>query len=99
MSHKSFTCLLQLLLVLNGAIIDAYSIIASFLSICTVILSFAQFLFTVYTYLRMRRYVCMSVCCCSCPSDEADVDFNVISMDEFISMDEVISTGVKETWV
>ena len=72
---------------------DAYSIIALFLSICTVILSFVQFIFTVYTYLWMCRYVCVSVCCCSCPSDEADVDFNVISMDEVISM------GVKEMWV
>ena len=72
---------------------DAYSIIALFLSICTVILSFVQFIFTVYTYLRMCGYVCMCVCCCSRPSDEADVDFNVISMDEVISM------GVKETWV
>ena len=78
---------------------DVYSIIALFLSICTVILSFVQFLFTVYTYLRMRGYVCMSVCCCSRPSDEANVDFNMISMDKVISMDEVISMGVKETWV
>ena len=51
------------------------------------------FIYCVHISMDVHGYVCMSVCCCSHLSDEADVDFNMISMDE------VISTGVKETWV
>ena len=55
-----------------------------------------QLLFTVYTYLRTRGYVCMSVCC-SRPSDEqsheVDVYFDVILPFSPMPME------VKETWV
>ena len=76
---------------------DAYAILALFLSVCSLIIGFAQFLFTVYTYLCTRGYVCLSVCCSCKQSEDVDAELDVITftpqMSTFNQMD------VKETWV